>query len=73
MSVGGGVSGARPEAGGWNRVHLIADDLPGEVARLRAAGAQFRNDNVTGPGGSQILLRDPSGNLMELFQPTRRQ
>jgi catechol 2,3-dioxygenase-like lactoylglutathione lyase family enzyme len=65
--------GARPEAGGWNRVHLIVDDLPGEVARLRAAGVQFRNDIVTGPGGSQILLRDPSGNLVELFQPARRQ
>jgi len=65
--------GARPEAGGWNRVHLIVDDLPGEVARLRAAGVQFRNDIVTGPGGSQILLSDPSGNLVELFQPARRQ
>src|SRR5499427_217856 len=61
--------GARPEAGGWNRIHLIVDDLPGEVARSRAAGAQFRNDIVTGPGGAQILLRDPSGNLVELFQP----
>src|SRR5262249_37690307 len=65
--------GARPEAGGWNRVHLIVDDLPGEVVRLRAAGVLFRNDIVTGPGGSQILLRDPSGNLVELFQPDRRQ
>jgi hypothetical protein len=49
------VSGARPEAGGWNRVHLIADDLPGEVARVPAAGAQFRSDIVTGPGGSQFF------------------
>ena len=65
--------GARPEAGGWNRVHLIVDDLPGEVARLRAAGAQFRSDIVTGPGGSRVHLRDPSGNLVELFQPARRQ
>ena len=65
--------GARPEAGGWNRVHLIVDDLPSEVARLRAAGVHFRNDIVTGPGGLQILLRDPSGNLVELFQPDRRQ
>ena len=65
--------GARPEAGGWNRVHLIVDDLSSEVARLRAAGAQFRNDIVTGPGGSQILLKDPSGNLVELFQPARRE
>ena len=67
------ADGARPEAGGWNRIHLIVDDLPDEVARLRAAGAQFRNDIVTGPGGSQVLLRDPSGNLVELFQPAGRQ
>jgi catechol 2,3-dioxygenase-like lactoylglutathione lyase family enzyme len=64
--------GARPGPGGWNRIHLIVDDLPAEVARLRAAGAQFRNDIVTGPGGSQILLIDPSGNLVELFQPAGR-
>ena len=63
--------GARPEAGGWNRIHFIVDDLPAEVARLRAAGAQFRNDIVSGPGGAQILLIDPSGNLVELFQPAR--
>ena len=62
--------GARPEAGGWNRVHLIVDDLPGEVARLRAAGVKFRNEIVTGPGGKQILIEDPSGNLIELFEPT---
>ena len=67
------ADGARPKAGGWNRIHLIVDDLPGEVARLRAACAQFRNDIVTGHGGSQVLLRDPSGNLVELFQPVRRQ
>ena len=67
------ADGARPEAGGWNRIHLVVDDLPGEVARLRAAGAQFRNEIVTGPGGSQVLLKDPSGNLVELFQPVRRQ
>jgi uncharacterized protein YndB with AHSA1/START domain/catechol 2,3-dioxygenase-like lactoylglutathione lyase family enzyme len=64
--------GARPQAGGWNRVHLIVDDLSSEVARLRTAGVQFRNDIVTGPGGSQILLIDPSGNLVELFQPASR-
>ena len=63
--------GERPHAGGWNRIHLIVDDLPAEVMRLRAAGVQFRNDVVTGPGGSQILLRDPSGNVVELFQPAR--
>ncbi len=64
--------GARPGPGGWNRVHLIVDDLPSEIARLRAAGVQFRNEIVTGPGGSQILATDPSGNLVELFQPARR-
>src|SRR5216683_5127524 len=64
--------GDRPGPGGWNRIHLIVDDLSTEVARLRAAGVQFRNDIVTGPGGSQILLKDPSGNLVELFQPARR-
>jgi catechol 2,3-dioxygenase-like lactoylglutathione lyase family enzyme len=64
--------GERPRPGGWNRIHLIVDDLPAEVARLRAAGVQFRNDVVTGPGGSQILLIDPSGNFVELFQPARR-
>ena len=67
------ADGARPEAGGWNRIHLVVDDLPGEVARVLAAGAQFRNEIVTGPGGSQVLLKDPSGNLVELFQPVRRQ
>src|SRR4029077_3556127 len=60
--------GACPGPGGWNRIHLIVDNLPAEVARLRAAGVQFRNEIVTGPGGSQILLIDPSGNLVELFQ-----
>ena len=65
--------GERPKPGGWNRIHLIVDDLPAEVARLRAAGVKFRNDIVTGPGGSQILLVDPSGNLIELFQPARRE
>jgi len=61
--------GAHPGPGGWNRIHLIVDDLGAEVERLRAAGVRFRNDIVTGPGGSQILLQDPSGNLVELFQP----
>jgi len=64
--------GERPRPGGWNRIHLIVDDLAAEVERLRAGGAQFRNDIVSGPGGSQILLVDPSGNLVELFQPARR-
>jgi catechol 2,3-dioxygenase-like lactoylglutathione lyase family enzyme len=61
--------GRRPEPGGWNRIHLIVEDLAAEVQRLRAAGLHFRNDVVTGPGGSQILLEDPSGNAIELFQP----
>jgi catechol 2,3-dioxygenase-like lactoylglutathione lyase family enzyme len=60
--------GAVPEPGGWNRVHFVVDDLDAEVARLREAGVPFRNDVVTGPGGSQILVEDPSGNLVELFQ-----
>jgi catechol 2,3-dioxygenase-like lactoylglutathione lyase family enzyme len=64
--------GERPGPGGWNRIHLIVDDLPAEVARLRAANVKFRNDIVTGPGGSQILIVDPSGNLVELFQPAGR-
>src|SRR5262245_46276561 len=64
--------GEQPKAGGWNRIHLIVDDLAAEVARLRAAGVKFRNDVVSGPGGSQILLQDPSGNIVELFQPARR-
>jgi catechol 2,3-dioxygenase-like lactoylglutathione lyase family enzyme len=66
------ADGEQPGPGGWNRIHLIVEDLAAEVARLRAAGARFRNDMVTGPGGSQILLVDPSGNLVELFQPARR-
>lgn len=64
--------GRRPVAGGWNRIQLVVDDLAAEVGRLRAAGLKFRNDVVTGPGGSQILLEDPSGNLVEFFQPARR-
>ena len=61
--------GRTPEAGGWNRIHLIVDDIAAEVDRLRAAGLTFRNDIVTGPGGRQILLEDPAGNVIELFQP----
>ena len=63
--------GERPKPGGWNRIHLIVDDLDAEVARLHAAGVQFRNEIVTGPGGSQVLLQDPSGNFVELFQPAK--
>jgi catechol 2,3-dioxygenase-like lactoylglutathione lyase family enzyme len=61
--------GAKPAPGGWNRIHLITSDLEREIDRLRGEGVVFRNDVVTGPGGSQILLEDPSGNLIELFQP----
>ena len=62
------TDGARPEPGGWNRIHLIVEDLDTEVDRLRSAGLSFRNDVVSGPGGRQILLADPAGNLIELFQ-----
>ena len=61
--------GTKPGPGGWNRIHFIVDDIDAEVARLRDAGAKFRNDIVEGPGGKQILLQDPSGNFVELFQP----
>jgi len=61
--------GTRPEPGGWNRIHFIVDDIDAEVTRLRGAGATFRNDIVVGPGGKQVLLEDPSGNFVELFQP----
>jgi catechol 2,3-dioxygenase-like lactoylglutathione lyase family enzyme len=61
--------GAKPGPGGWNRVHFIVDDIDAEVTRLRDAGATFRNDVIEGPGGKQILLQDPSGNVVELFQP----
>jgi catechol 2,3-dioxygenase-like lactoylglutathione lyase family enzyme len=61
--------GVKPGPGGWNRIHFIVDDLEAEVAELRGAGARFRNDVVEGPGGKQILLQDPSGNVVELFQP----
>lgn len=61
--------GARPGPGGWNRIHLITSDLESEVARLKSEGVPFRNEVVTGPGGSQILVQDPAGNIIELFQP----
>jgi catechol 2,3-dioxygenase-like lactoylglutathione lyase family enzyme len=64
--------GRRPAPGGWNRIHFVVEDLAAEVERLRAAGVQFRSDIITGPGGSQIVLDDPSGNPIELFQPARR-
>ena len=76
---GDGSSGKRPlpdgrrqESGGWNRIHLEVPDLPAEVERLRAAGLSFRmNEIISGPGGAQIILDDPSGNPVELFQPRR--
>jgi catechol 2,3-dioxygenase-like lactoylglutathione lyase family enzyme len=61
--------GAMPGPGGWNRIHLIVYDIDAEVTRLRAAGARFRNDILKGPGGKQVLLQDPFGNVIELFQP----
>src|ERR671925_1542353 len=64
--------GRRPTPGGWNRIHLIVDDISSEVDRLRQVGVGFRSDIVTGPGGSQIVLDDPSGNPIELFQPRRQ-
>ncbi len=64
--------GARPQPGGWNRIHLITDELDDEVARLKAEGVRFRNEVVTGPGGRQVLVQDPAGNLIELFQPANR-
>ncbi len=75
---GGGAGGGQampdgrpPEPGGWNRFALEVTDLAGTVARLRGNGARFRNDIVTGVGGLQILVEDPSGNPVELFEPTR--
>jgi catechol 2,3-dioxygenase-like lactoylglutathione lyase family enzyme len=64
--------GTQPVPGGWNRIHFIVDDIAAEVDRLRAEGVRFRNDVVSGPGGKQILLEDPSGNPIELFQPAAR-
>jgi catechol 2,3-dioxygenase-like lactoylglutathione lyase family enzyme len=64
--------GRRPSPGGWNRIHLIVTDIAAEVERLRTAGVTFRSAIVIGPGGSQIVLDDPSGNAIELFQPAAR-
>jgi len=63
--------GAKPGPGGWNRIHLIVEDLPSQVEQLRNAGVRFRSDIITGPGGAQIVLDDPSGNPIELFQPRK--
>jgi catechol 2,3-dioxygenase-like lactoylglutathione lyase family enzyme len=61
--------GRTPEPGGWNRIHFIVDDIDTEVERLRAADVKFRNEVISGPGGRQILLEDPAGNPIEVFQP----
>jgi catechol 2,3-dioxygenase-like lactoylglutathione lyase family enzyme len=61
--------GRTPRPGGWNRIHFIVEDIAAEVGRLRSAGLTFRNEILSGPGGQQILLEDPSGNPIELFQP----
>ncbi len=63
------ADGERPGPGGWNRIHLLVEDITAEVDRLEALGATFRNEVVRGPGGAQVLLMDPAGNLIELFQP----
>jgi catechol 2,3-dioxygenase-like lactoylglutathione lyase family enzyme len=63
--------GARPTPGGWNRFELVVDDIEAEVEKLRSSGLTFRNDIVRGPGGAQILLEDPSGNVIELFEPKK--
>jgi predicted enzyme related to lactoylglutathione lyase len=65
------ADGEQPGAGGWNRIHFVVDDLAAEIERLTAAGVRFRNDVVSGPGGSQVLAIDPAGNLVELFQAAR--
>src|SRR5256886_17644917 len=64
--------GRQPGPGGWNRIHFIVEDIEAEVTRLRAAGVRFRNEIISGPGGKQIVLDDPSGNPIELFQPAAR-
>jgi catechol 2,3-dioxygenase-like lactoylglutathione lyase family enzyme len=61
--------GETPGPGGWNRIHLIVDDIAAEVERLRSAGVRFRNDVIEGPGGKQVLIQDPAGNVIEVFQP----
>jgi catechol 2,3-dioxygenase-like lactoylglutathione lyase family enzyme len=64
--------GRQPVAGGWNRIQLVVEDITAEVDRLRGAGLRFRNEIVRGPGGAQVLIEDPSGNPIELFQPAAR-
>ena len=66
------ADGTKPGPGGWNRIHFVVDNLDSEVDRIRESGATFRNEAIEGPGGRQILLLDPSGNVVELFQPAGR-
>ena len=61
--------GRMPEPGGWNRIHFVVDDIAADVERLRTAGVRFRNEIISGPGGQQVVLEDPAGNPIELFQP----
>jgi len=61
--------GRKPGPGGWNRIHFVVLDIAAEVTRLRAEGVPFRNEIITGPGGKQILIEDPAGNVVELFEP----
>jgi len=76
-SRGGGgqtlADGGTPEPGGWNRFQIVVEDLPGEIERLKQAGAAFRSELVSGVGGDQVLIEDPSGNLVELFEDRRQQ
>ena len=64
------IDGREPVPGGWNRIHLEMEDLAAEIERLRKAGLNFRSDAIIGPGGTQIIVDDPSGNPVELFQPS---
>jgi catechol 2,3-dioxygenase-like lactoylglutathione lyase family enzyme len=66
------ADGEKPHPGGWNGTHFVVGDLPSDIDRLRAEGVHFRNDVVTGPGGSQVLVQDPAGDLIEGFQPASR-
>lgn len=66
------ADGEQPRPGGWNRIHLLVQDLASEIDHLKKEGVKIRNEIVSGPGGSQVLLVDPSGNLVELFEPARR-
>ena len=65
------TDGQQPQPGGWNRIQIVVEDIEATVASLEDAGARFRNDIVTGNGGKQVLLEDPAGNPIELFQPAQ--